>query len=107
MVPGQGMPSYRHHDFGDLYIQFEVMMPTMEQFEKDGRADKIMMLRDILPEPRYVEPVPEEAMREDYELQTLDNTQQTRAQMGGGAGGMPMDDEDGQGGAERVQCASQ
>lgn len=28
MIPGQGMPSMRHHDPGNLYIQFEVVFPT-------------------------------------------------------------------------------
>ncbi|KAI9884691.1 MAG: Type I HSP40 co-chaperone [Watsoniomyces obsoletus] len=107
VIPGQGMPSFRHHDFGDLYIQFEVIMPTMEEFDQDGRVEKMPLLRDILPLPRCIQPVPEDAMRDDYELQMLDPTQQTRAQMGG-AGGMTMEDEDGQGaGGERLQCASQ
>ena len=27
MIRGQGMPSMRHHDFGNLYIQFDVKFP--------------------------------------------------------------------------------
>ena len=104
-ISGQGMPSLRHHDFGNLFIQFEVVLPTMDEFIEDGRADKIAMLREILPEPRHLTPAPEEAMKEDFELETLSNVQQTRAQ--GGPSGMAMDDEDGQSGGERVQCAHQ
>ena len=99
------MPSHRHHDFGNLYIQFEVVLPTMDEFIEDGRAGKIVMLREILPEPRHLTPAPEEAMKEDFELETLTNLQQSRAQ--GGSLGTAVDDEDGQPGGDRVQCASQ
>ena len=102
MIRGQGMPSYRHHDYGHLYVQFEVVLPTIEEFEEDGRAEKIPMLREILPTPRYLNAPPDEAMKEDYPLETLDSIQQARAQ-----GAPAHDEEDGPTGGERVQCASQ
>jgi DnaJ family protein A protein 2 len=103
IVRGQGMPTYRHHVFGDLYIQFEVVMPTMEEFEQDGRTDKILELRNILPLPRHLNPPPEDAMKEDFDLEPLDLAQQNRAQ----GHEMNGDDDDAPTGGERVQCASQ
>lgn len=97
------MPSYRHHDFGNLYVKFDVVFPTMEEFAEDGRADKIPFLKEVLPEPRQVIPIPPNAMTEDYDLELLDPNQQIRAQTGSGA----EEDEDGPAGGERVQCASQ
>ncbi|KAI9748548.1 MAG: Type I HSP40 co-chaperone [Lichina confinis] len=104
MIPNQGMPSYRHHDYGNLYIEFEVVMPTMNEFVEDGRIDKMPQLRDILPRPRHLNTPPADAIKEDFELRMLDPTQQTRAQ-GSMMGG--MDEDDAPSGGERVQCASQ
>ena len=97
------MPSHRHHDFGNLYVKFDVVFPTMEEFVEDERVDKIPYLKEILPEPRQTIPIPSNAMVEDYDLDLLDPNQQIRAQTGTGA----EDDEEAAGGAERVQCASQ
>ena len=101
MIRGQGMPSMRHHDFGNLYIQFDVKFPP----QLFNTPEKIQMLEDILP-PRKpgVEP-PADAMVDDFQLEQVDQSGQRRAQ---GATGMDEDDEDGvPQGAERMQCASQ
>lgn len=97
------MPSYRHHNFGNLYIQFDVKFP------EPGQVQHLELLEQVLP-PRMqqVQP-PADAMVEDFELEDVDPSagSQARAQ-GAAAAAMDEDDEDGvPPGAERVQCASQ
>lgn len=102
MVRGQGMPSHRHHDFGNLYIQFEVKFPEKNWTANPADFDA---LKAIL--PPTVQPVlpPAETMTEAVDLEDVDASQQARA---AGHGMMDDDDEDGHpAGAERVQCASQ
>jgi DnaJ family protein A protein 2 len=106
VIRGEGMPSHRHHNYGDLYVQFEVIMPTMEEFEEDRRVGQIPHLRDILPHPRRMNLPPSEEELQNYEvhqLQALDQIQQARLQNGTGM----EEDDDAPPGAERVQCASQ
>lgn len=100
MIRGQGMPSMRHHDFGNLYIQFDVKFPP-----KDFNShEKILELEAILP-PRIEQAhPPKDAMTDDFSLEDVDQGGQRRAQ------GATMEDEDEDGvpqGAERMQCASQ
>ncbi|KFZ23130.1 hypothetical protein V502_02392 [Pseudogymnoascus sp. VKM F-4520 (FW-2644)] len=102
MVRGQGMPSHRHHDFGNLYIQFDVKFPEKNWTTNPAEFDA---LKAIL--PPTVQPVlpPAETMTEAVDLEDVDASQQARA---AGHGMMDDDDEDGHpAGAERVQCASQ
>lgn len=101
LIRGQGMPSMRHHDFGNLYIQFDVKFPP----QMFNSPEKIAMLESILP-PRKVEiQPPADAMIDDFTLEQVDQSGQRRAQ---GATGMDEDEEDGvPHGAERMQCASQ
>lgn len=106
VIRGEGMPSHRHHNFGDLYVQFEVVMPTQQEFEEDQRLAEIPKLRDILPLPRRLNlPSDEDQLRmyEECPLEPLDQIQQARLQNGTGM----EEEEDGPPGAERVQCASQ
>lgn len=101
------MPSYRHHDFGNLYIRFNVKFPDALT-GPNGEAmsdDQRKALESVLP-PRMPQSVPPaDAMTEDYTLENLD----ARDQAGSQRNGMDMDDDDEHegGGAERVQCASQ
>jgi DnaJ homolog subfamily A member 2 len=101
MVRGQGMPSYRHHDFGNMYVQFDVKFP-----ERNWTTDPAAFgaLKAILPPSPQQNIPPTETMTEIVDLEDVDANQQARA-----AGhGMDEDDEDGHpAGAERVQCASQ
>ncbi|KAF7185884.1 Mitochondrial protein import protein mas5 [Pseudocercospora fuligena] len=109
VIRGQGMPSYRHHDFGNLYVQFEVKFP--ERLSGPPDADgyptplskaQIQALESVLP-PRMPQQIPPpDAMTEDYQLEKVDPMREgDRA-----AKATEEDDEDMQGG-ERVQCASQ
>lgn len=101
MIRGQGMPSYRHHDFGNMYVQFDVKFP-----EKHWTADPAAFeqLKAILP-PTTLNQAPKEVMTEVADLEDVDASQSARAH---GGGATDEDDEDGHpAGAERVQCASQ
>jgi len=95
------MPSYRHHDMGNLYIRFEVKFPE----DNFNSPEKIAQLNDILP-PRNIPQIPEDAMVEDVVLEPVDAREQARA-MAGAHGAMDEDDDMHGGGGERVQCASQ
>lgn len=94
------MPSYRHHDFGNLYIRFEVKFPK-PQFNS---LDAIQQLHHILPPAETRSLPPSDAMMEDYELVDVTADQRARSQA---AGAMDEEDDDVPAGAERVQCASQ
>lgn len=99
------MPSYRHHDFGNMYVQFNVKFPD-KNWTQDPSAFEA--LRKVLPPPSLTNVPPSEEMSEPANLEDIDNAQGARA-FGLGADGMPMeeDDDDGHPHAERVQCASQ
>lgn len=95
------MPSMRHHDFGNLYIQFEVKFPP----PMFNSPEKIAMLESILPPRKVDNEPPADAMIDDFTLEPVDQGGQRRAQ---GATSMDEDEEDGvPHGAERMQCASQ
>lgn len=93
------MPSLRHHDFGNLYIQFDVKFPDKTQIQN------VELLEQILP-PRVQQALPPtDGMMDDFDLEDVDPRQHARAR---GATGMDDEDEDGiPPGAERMQCASQ
>lgn len=99
MIRGQGMPSPRHHDFGNMYIQFNVKFPEKNWTQDPAAFDA---LRKVLPSPELITTPPTEAMSEPADLEDVDNTS-------GGFGDSPMgeDDDHEHPGGERVQCASQ
>ncbi|KAF3932478.1 hypothetical protein ABW19_dt0206659 [Dactylella cylindrospora] len=97
VVKGQGMPSYRHHDYGDLFIQFEIKFPE----KHFATPEKLEQLATILP-PRDETKAPEDAMVDDVGLEELDPVAQARA-----FNGPSEEDDDEHQGHERVQCASQ
>ncbi|KAL1992593.1 hypothetical protein VTN49DRAFT_4625 [Thermomyces lanuginosus] len=100
VIKGQGMPSYRHHQFGDLYIQFDIKFP------KGHELRNVHLLEQVLP-PRPQQPLPpQDCMVEDFELEDVDPNQHARAQHAGNS--YDEDDEDHvPPHGERVQCASQ
>ncbi|EGX92234.1 mitochondrial protein import protein MAS5 [Cordyceps militaris CM01] len=112
IVAGEGMPSHRHHDHGDLYINFEVTMP-----EKDWtqNPEAFEALRKFLPSPAVQNVPPAESMTEPYDLDEVEPEMQaaiqehvaelkraeqekSSRQQHGSAGGAT---------AEGVQCATQ
>jgi DnaJ family protein A protein 2 len=101
MIRGQGMPSYRHHDCGNMYVRFDVRFP-----EKNWTIEPaaFQVLKKILPPPIDSTTPPDETMTDMVDLEDIDASQQQRAQ------NHAMEDEDEDGhpaGGERVQCASQ
>ncbi len=97
MIRGQGMPSYRHHDFGNMYIQFTVKFP-----EKNWTSDPAAFesLRAILPPPALINVPPNENMSEPADLEDVDNNSK-------GFGNPEAMEDDDEPQPERVQCASQ
>jgi DnaJ family protein A protein 2 len=103
VVRGQGMPSYRHHDFGDLYIRFNVKFPEkLGSEEKPFTEEQIKALEGILPTRVEPTPIPADAMTEDFVLEELDPTRE-QARMRREF----EEDDDEMAGGERVQCATQ
>ncbi|KIW04030.1 chaperone DnaJ, variant [Verruconis gallopava] len=106
VVRGQGMPSFRHHDYGNLYIKFDVKFPTRIS-GPDGESmtpEQVRALESVLPPRIQPQLPPPDAMIEDFLLDEYD------PQRDGGRRGMNAMDEDEDDmhpGAERVQCASQ
>ena len=92
MVRGQGMPSHRHHDFGNLFIQFDVKFP-----EKNWTTnpEHFEALKSIL--PPTVQPItpPIDVEAEQADLEDMDPQSQSRA-----AHGMGDDDDDMDGGPQ-------
>ncbi len=101
MIRGQGMPSHRHHDYGNMYIRFGVKFPE-KNWTQDPAAFEA--LRKFLPSPEVVNTPPAEAMSEPADLEDVDSS--ARGFAGGPGGAMEEDDEHEPHG-ERVQCASQ
>lgn len=105
------MPSYRHHDFGNLYVQFDVKFPDAIRGppDQDGyptamTQEQIKALESVLP-PRSPQSIPPpDAMTEDYSLEKVDPMAE-----GQRARNATMEDDDDEmhAGGERVQCASQ
>ncbi|KAF1989595.1 hypothetical protein K402DRAFT_326343 [Aulographum hederae CBS 113979] len=106
VIRGQGMPSYRHHDHGNLYIQFDVKFPERLGGE-DGAPmseEERQALEKVLPPRSTDDAPPPDAMTEDYALEDVDS--QREGPRARGLSGMD-DDDDMHPGGERVQCASQ
>jgi DnaJ family protein A protein 2 len=101
VIQGQGMPSFRHHDHGNLYIQFDVKFPEKDQLQN------LHLLEQVLPPRMEQTHAPADAMVEDFEPEDIDSSEYSQARAQGAAGGMDEDDDDVPPGAERVQCASQ
>ena len=99
VIKGQGMPSMRHHDFGDLYVQFDVKFPDKTQMQNLHLLDQVLPPRNQQSQPAA------DAMVEDFDLQEVDARNQNRAR--GAAGFGEEEEDDMHPGAERVQCASQ
>ncbi|KAJ1980269.1 Type I HSP40 co-chaperone [Dimargaris xerosporica] len=99
-ITGEGMPSYRHHHKGNLFVTFEIDFPPANWTDPESVA----LLEKVLP-PRPSLPPVKETDAEEVVLSSIDPAQQARAHRMDGMD----DDEDmhgGQGGPG-VQCAQQ
>lgn len=96
-IPGEGMPSQRHHEPGDLIIKFSVKFPDSIS------PDVIPLLEQALPPREPIQKFGKSTLLEEVELVDANAQQQRRA-----AHADAMDeDEDGPEGEPRVQCANQ
>ncbi|KAL9093933.1 MAG: hypothetical protein Q9165_003856 [Trypethelium subeluteriae] len=105
VIRGQGMPSYRHHDFGNLYLQFSVKFPDRlggPNGEPMSEEDRLALEKVLGPRKHFEQPPPD-SMVDDFQLEEVDPMRDQRAR------NATMDDEDDDmhSGPERVQCASQ
>ena len=89
------MPSYRHHEPGDLFVHFTIKFPD--------HVDPALVssLERVLPPRAPLEKFPKGITLEEVELEEADNRQRARASAGADA--MDEDEE----GEPRVQCANQ
>lgn len=101
------MPSYRHHDHGNLYIKFEIEFPSAE-WAQAAPPETVEALQAILPKPEPLTFAPSAHIDETV-LSSVDPMQQRRAEMGtsGARANGAMDEDDDEGGPQGVQCASQ
>lgn len=96
VIEGKGMPSYRHHNFGNMYVIFEIEFPAPNVIDHE----KLVQLEHILP-PRPPLDLPENAHTEDVVLSDADPAKVK------GARGHDDDEMDTDGDGPGVQCASQ
>jgi DnaJ homolog subfamily A member 2 len=101
------MPSYRHHDHGNLYIKFDITFPD-PSWAQNAPPESIAGLRAILPSPGPLQ-FPPATHIDEHVLSSVDPMQQRRAEMGtsGARANGAMDEDDDEGGPHGVQCASQ
>lgn len=97
VIEGKGMPSYRHHNFGNLYVSFDVEFPP----PGFATTEQLSLLEKILP-PRPPVEIPARAEVEEVVLSDVDPSKYRKS------GGDDEDYEDMDGDAPPgVQCASQ
>ena len=91
-VPGQGMPSQRHHELGDLYIKFSIKWPQHID------PEKIHLLEQVLPPRRTLPKLPKGVLVDEVTMSDVDPRQERAMQE------EAMDEDEGE---PRVQCANQ
>lgn len=96
-IEGKGMPQYRHHNYGNMYIEFEVVFPDPKDF---ATPEKLAVLESILPARPEIN-VPANAETEEVMLQDVDESKYRASQA--------EDEEmaDDEGGYQQAQCATQ
>ncbi len=93
------MPSYRHHEMGDLYVRVKITFP------EHIPPESIPHLEAALPPRKAIQPTLRAKHIEEVELSDLDPRQQkeqARRELNGGE-----DDAMEEDGEPRVQCANQ
>lgn len=100
VLRGQGMPSYRHHEMGDLYVNLSVKFPESIPVEK------ITLLEQALPSRDQPAKAQKGLLVEDVVMDDIDEREARQARSANGAGANGMDeDEEGADGGPGVQCA--
>lgn len=98
VIRGQGMPSLRHHELGDLYVRMRINFPDHID------PELITHLEAALPPRQPPAPTPKAHHVEDVELDDLDARQQKEQAKREQGGDDAMDEDEGE---PRVQCANQ
>lgn len=98
VLRGQGMPSYRHHEMGDLYVNLSVRFPDSLSEEQRGLLEKALP-----PRPQAQVP-PQNEDIEDVVMDTIDASEAHSARTKP-ATTAEMEDEEGAAGGPHVQCA--
>lgn len=98
VLRGQGMPSYRQHDMGDLYVNLSVEFPDTLSEEQMALLEKALP-----PRPNKTD-LPKNIDVEDVVMDTVDDQEANRARTGAGPHGGDMEDDEA-GGGPQVQCA--
>ncbi|CAO3582735.1 unnamed protein product [Absidia cylindrospora] len=96
VVPNEGMPTYRHHNHGNLFVNFTIDFPANNWTD----AENIAKLESILP-PRQPLPNLGDKQVDDVVMADAEAYQSSKSQ--GGHAHDDDDEEDGQG--PGVQCA--
>jgi DnaJ homolog subfamily A member 2 len=92
VIHGQGMPSQRHHEMGDLFIKMAVKWP--EHID----PTKIRLLEQVLPPRTPLPKLPKSILVEEVEMSDVDPRQERVMQE------EAMDEDETE---PRVQCANQ
>jgi len=92
VIRGQGMPSQRHHEMGDLYLKMSIKWP--EHID----PSKIHLLEQVLPPRKPLPKLPKNVLVEEVEMSEVDPRQERVMQ----EDSMEEDDTE-----PRVQCANQ
>ena len=93
VISGQGMPSYRHHELGDLYVKINVKFP------ESVSPDVIPALESALPTRKAIQTFNKKVHVDEVTLEEPNDRQRRVASNGEG---MDEDEDDGRPG---VQCA--
>ena len=96
VLRGQGMPSYRHHEMGDLYVNLSVKFPDSLSEEQLQALEKALPAR---PAPAALS---KDLDVEDVVMDSIDEHEAHRARTGPATTGEMEDDE---AGGPQVQCA--
>jgi len=94
VIHGQGMPSQRHHEPGDLYVKIYVKFPDSID------PTSIALLERVLPPRKSLDSYPPGITLEDVDLDNPDQRQRARASEDA------MDEDDARD-EPKVQCANQ
>jgi DnaJ family protein A protein 2 len=94
VIRNQGMPSQRHHDFGDLFVNLHVTFPD----HLDPAV--VPLLEQALPPRKLAETFPTDVAVEEVDLMDMDARQQQEH-----ARGDAMDEDDDA--QPKVACANQ
>ncbi|PWN47209.1 putative YDJ1-mitochondrial and ER import protein [Violaceomyces palustris] len=99
VLRGQGMPSYRHHEMGDLYVNLSVSFPDSIPIEN------LPLLEQALPPRKALPKTKKDIDVEDVVMDEIDEREARSARTNGAGAGMDEDDDEGPGGGPQVQCA--